>query len=91
MKIVNLKYNEFEQFVRNHPLRNYYQSVAYGTLMSNFGFKPLYIGLVHESKIVGASLILHVPIFMGFKYGYAPHGILLNYNDYQLIPDAVKA
>lgn len=90
MKIVNLKYNEFEQFVRNHPLRNYYQSVAYGTLMSNFGFKPLYIGFVHEGKLVGASLILHVPIFMGFKYGYAPHGILLNYNDYQLIPDAVK-
>ena len=58
--------------------------------MSNFGFKPLYIGFVHEGKLVGASLILHVPIFMGFKYGYAPHGILLNYNDYQLIPDAVK-
>lgn len=90
MKIVNLKYNEFEQFVRNHPLRNYYQSVAYGTLMSNFGFKPLYIGFVHEGKLVGASLILHVPIFMGFKYGYAPRGLLINYNDYKLIPEIVK-
>ena len=44
MKIVNLKYNEFEQFVRNHPLRNYYQSVAYGTLMSNFGFLRGFLG-----------------------------------------------
>lgn len=90
MKIVNLKYDEFEQFVRNHPLRNYYQSVAYGALMSNFGFHPMYIGFSHNGKLVGASLILYVPIFMGFKYGYAPHGILFNYNDFPLITDAIK-
>ncbi|MGN1000814.1 MAG: lipid II:glycine glycyltransferase FemX [Bacilli bacterium] len=90
MKIVNLKYSEFEQFARNHPLRNYYQSVAYGTLMTNFGFKASYIGFVHNGNLIGASLILHRPIFMGFKYGYAPHGLLINYNDYKLLPEAVK-
>lgn len=90
MKIVNLKYSEFENFARNHPLRNYYQSVAYGTLMTNFGFKASYIGFVHNGNLIGVSLILHRPIFMGFKYGYAPHGLLINYNDYKLLPEAVK-
>ena len=90
MKIVNLKYSEFENFARNHPLRNYYQSVAYGTLMTNFGFKASYIGFVHNGNLIGASLILHRPIFMGFKYGYAPHGLLINYNDYKLLPEAIK-
>ena len=90
MKIVSLKPNEFEQFTKNHPLKNYYQTIEYGNLMKNFGFNALYIGIIHNKKIIGASLILNRPIFMGFKYGYAPRGLLINYNDYKLIPEIVK-
>ena len=90
MKIVSLKPEEFDRFAKNHPLRNYYQSVEYGNLMKNFGFSTLYVGFVHNKKLIGASLILNVQIFMGFKYGYAPHGLLINYNDYKFIPEAIK-
>ena len=90
MKVVALKPEEFEQFAKNHPLRNYYQSVQYGNLMKNFGFNALYVGFVHNKKLIGASLILNRQIFMGFKYGYAPHGLLINYNDYNFIPIAIK-
>lgn len=90
MKIVSLKPEEFQQFAKNHPLKNYYQSVEYGNLMKNFGFNSLYIGFVHNKKLIGASLILNRPIFMGFKYGYAPHGLLINYNDYNFLPETIK-
>ena len=90
MKVVALKPEEFELFAKNHPLGNYYQSVAYGELMKKFGFNTLYIGFVHNKKLIGASLILNRQIFMGFKYGYAPRGLLINYSDYNFIPEAIK-
>ena len=90
MKIISLNEFEFESFSKNHPLRNYYQTKEYANLMKNFGFSPKYIGVVHNKTLIGASLILTVPIFMGFKYGYAPRGMLLNYNDYHLIPEIIK-
>ena len=67
MKNESLKPEEFQQFAKNHPLKNYYQSVEYGNLMKNFGFNSLYIGFVHNKKLIGASLILNRPILMGFK------------------------
>ena len=90
MKIVTLKAEEFQQFAQNHPLKNYYQSNEYANLMKNFGFNSLYVGFVHNKKLIGASLILNRPIFMGFKYGYAPHGLLVNYSDYNFLPEAIK-
>lgn len=90
MKIVNLKKQKFDEIAKGHPLSSYYQSVSYGKLMTSSGFKANYIGFVHKDLLVGVSLILSKEIFMGFKYGYAPHGILINYEDTEIINELLK-
>ncbi len=90
MKIVNIRLSDYEKLLKNNNLDNFYQSVAYGNLMSKFGFKASYLGFVHNGLLVGASLILNRPIFMGFKYGYAPHGLIINYRDKSIVPELIK-
>ena len=90
MKVVKLKAEEYEEYARKHFLGNFYQSIFYGNLMAKFGFKPNYIGFIQNDHLIGASLILDKPIFMGFKYGYAPHGLLINYENYKIIPELIK-
>lgn len=90
MKVVNLKLDAFTEFVKNSKLDNFYQSVEYGNLMSKFGFSASYVGFIHDDSIIGASLILNRPIFMGFKYGYAPHGLIVDYNNMDMLPEMIK-
>lgn len=90
LKIVFLKQNEFEDFESKHELKNFYQTISYGHLMTKFGFQENYIGFVEGDTLIGASLILSRPIFMGFKYGYAPHGLLLNYTSNEYLEQIAK-
>ena len=90
MKIVKLKKEKFDEIAKNHSLGNYYQTVAYGNLMTTCGFTPNYLGFVHNKLLVGIALILSKEIFMGFKYGYAPHGLLINYDDTNIVPELLK-
>ena len=90
MKIVKLKKEKFDEIAKNHSLANYYQSVSYGNLMTTSGFTPSYLGFVHDKLLVGVSLVLSKEIFMGFKYGYAPNGLLINYDDSNMLPLILK-
>lgn len=90
MKIVKLKKEKFDEIAKNQPLGNYYQTISYGNLMTSSGFTPNYIGFVHNNLLVGVSLILSREVFMGLKYGYAPRGLLINYEDYSIVPELLK-
>lgn len=90
MKIVRLKKEKFDEIAKQHPLSNYYQSVAYGNLMTTCGFTPNYLGFVHNKLLVGVALLLSKEIFMGFKYGYSPNGLLINYEDINIVPELLK-
>lgn len=90
MKIVTLSEQEFDNYSINHPYTSYYQSSSYGTLMNNHGLKPMYLGFYEGAQLVGASLILYKPSFVGFKYGYAPRGLLLDYKNYAQMVDISK-
>lgn len=90
MKVIRLKKEAFEKFVSENSLNNFYQSVSYGTLMEKFGFKAAYLGFLNNDELVGASLVLSRPIFMGFKYGYAPHGLIIDYTDLTLVSEMLK-
>lgn len=86
MKIVKLTPEQFDSFSSNHPLHTYYQTSAYGNLMSQEGFDPHYYGFINDQNIlIGASLILIEKLFLGYKYAYAPRGPLLDYDNKDLI------
>ena len=48
--------------------------------MISQGFKVLYIGLMENNNIIGASMLL-IERKKNFKYAYAPRGFLIDYND----------
>lgn len=91
MKIVKLTPEQFDNFSTNHPLHTYYQTSAYGNLMSSEGFEPHYYGFINDKNIlIGASLILIQKLFLGYKYAYAPRGYLIDYDNKDLIIDVTN-
>ena len=90
MVIKQIEQNVFDEFAKSHVLRNFYQTSAYGQLMSKNGYTALYIGAFNDSKLVAASLILCKSIGPNIKYGYAPRGFLINYYDTNLVKEFSK-
>lgn len=90
MKIVIIDEQQFDNYAKTHEYSSYYQSSSYGKLMNNHGLKPMYLGFYDKDKLIGASLILSKPSFMGFKYGYAPRGLLIDYNNYNQMIELAK-
>ena len=91
MKIVKLTPEQFDNFSSNHPLHTYYQTSAYGNLMSQEGFDPHYYGFINDQNIlIGASLVLVQKLFLGYKYAYAPRGYLIDYDNKDLIIDVTN-
>lgn len=90
MKIVKLSSSQFDKFASSHIYRNYFQSSMYADVMSKFGYKTNYIGIVNEyNKLVGATLIIYKEVFMKYKIAYAPRGILFNYENKEAIDELV--
>ena len=86
MKIVKLNSKQFDLFTENHRYRNYYQTSMYSNVMSKFGYKTQYLGVVNENNsLIGAALILYRTIFMKYKIAYAPRGFLFNYENKQKV------
>ena len=82
MKIVKLNSAQFDKFATSHKYRNYFQSSMYGNVMSKFGYRSQYLGIVNEyNKLIGATLIIYKEVFMKNKIAYAPRGILFNYEN----------
>ena len=91
MRIVNLKSNEFTEFVNNHPLRNYCQTIEYAKVMSDMGYTYDLIGYKDDSNnLVGASLILKKKIGTFAKYVYAPKGVLVDYYKTEILKMFIK-
>lgn len=92
MKIVKLNAAQFDKYVSNHRYRNYYQTSMYGSVMSKFGYKTQYIGIVNESnKLIGATLLIYKNVFMKNKMAYAPRGILFDYENADNVENLVGA
>lgn len=88
MKIVELTNQQFDEYAKTHPLTNYCQTSKYALVMADMGYNYDYIGFVDENnEIHAASLILTKKITASVKYGYAPKGFLINYNDKALLED----
>lgn len=85
MKIRELTNEEFKSFSDNYNQKSIYQTVEYALVMNTQNFDSYYLGLVDDTEqILAASLIL-IQKKSKFKYGYAPRGFLIDYNDENLL------
>ncbi len=93
MRIVTLKKEEFDDFSSKHVLNTYFQSSNYAEFAKiNDGFNVHFLGFVDEvsGRIIGASLMLYKTLFWGYKYAYAPRGILMDYEDSETVNNITK-
>lgn len=86
MIIKEINKNVFDEFSNAHPLHNCFQTSNYGILMKN-KYEIMYIGGYKNNSLVAASLILYKSIAPTVKYGYAPRGFIIDYNNNTLITE----
>ena len=91
MQIKEISTTLFDNFANNHPLGSFYQSSSYALVMAELGYDYDYIGYVDSNdKIVAASLIMHKKIGFFSRYGCAPKGFLIDYNNTELLQNFTK-
>lgn len=84
MELKELSNEEFYQFIQNYPVKSIFQTPEYGFVMNAQNYDSLFLGLVDNKKVVAASLIL-IEKLKAFKYAYAPRGLLVDYEDSDLL------
>lgn len=89
MEIKLLKPTEFFEFTKKFKPSSVYQTVGYARTMEKQKYEILYIGLIDDNYLKAASLILVYKI-NGFKYGLAPRGFLIDYNNENLLTNFTK-
>ena len=80
MYIKELSLMEFSEYSKDNIIGNYYQSINYAMLKAEEGYEYEFIGLVDNTDIIAASLILYKKIGNTF-YGYSPRGFLIDYSN----------
>lgn len=90
MIIKEINQKEFDAFIFNHIQNSYFQTSNYSTLMNNYKYDCIYIGVYKENKLIGTSLILYKSIAPLVKYGYAPRGFIFDYLNEELFEEFTK-
>lgn len=90
MRVYKIDEKRFDDFVLTCPYQSYYQSSSYGRIMHNTGYKVEYYGFERSGRLVGVTLIIIKNIFMNFKYGYCPRGIIIDYTQSNEIDECTR-
>lgn len=88
MKIIELTEIQFKNYSKLHSSRNYFQTIEYSNVKSNYS--RLLLGFINENNntIMGATLILEKNIGK-LKFGKVPGGFLIDYDNDNLFKDFV--
>ena len=88
MKIITLDEREFDNFSNSHKYNSYFQSSNYAEFAKeNDNYSAHYLGFVedNDNQLFGAAMMLYKPLFWGYKYAYAPRGLLIDYENDKMV------
>lgn len=88
--IDNVEELEYEEFVSNHEKSHFMQSYYFGLVMKNKNFKPHYVGMKKNNKLVATALILEKHLFGKYCYFYSPRGFIIDYKNQELLEQFTK-
>lgn len=89
MQLVILNEKEFKDFAYNHEQASFLQTIGWGKLKENNGWKYEFLGFKKGKKIIAATLLLSKITPVKKKMFYAPHGFILDYHNYDLLDNFV--
>lgn len=90
MEFVELKSEEFNQVCNNFEGNSFYQNSSWAKIKEYTGWIHYFVGVKKNNEIIACSLILGKKIYLNQYLYYAPRGMLLNYNDLELLEFFVK-
>ncbi len=85
MQFKELNENEYTSFALNHPYASFQQTPEMMKVKQMEGRKTCYLGVVKDDEIVAASCFTQLPVMKTFTYLYANRGILMDYEDDELV------
>ena len=90
MRIIELTETQFKNYSKLHSSRNYFQTIEYANVKSDYN--KLFLGFMNENNntIMGATLILEKNINK-LKIGLVPGGFLIDYNNDNLFKDFITS
>ena len=74
---------EFNEFAGNHENTHLLQSYQWAQVKSTY--KPLYVGVKEDDKLVATALILIRSLPLGQKFAYIPRGPLIDFTNLELL------
>lgn len=88
MQLVELSEKEFKEFADNHPQISFHQTVEWGKLKEENGWKSHLLGLKDQNKkIVAGCLLLSKMTPIKRAMFYSPRGFLIDYNNEKLLKE----
>lgn len=90
MELKQLTEEEFKDFAYHHEQASFLQTVGWGKLKEDNGWKCEFIGMEKKKKIIAATMLLSKMTPIKKKMFYAPHGFLLDYTDFELLDEFVS-
>ena len=85
MEFSILTEKEYREFYENYSQASFMQSIELSKLKEEYGAKVHLVGVKKDKSVVAASMVLENSTVLNKKIFYAPRGLMVNYNDYELL------
>lgn len=85
MKFTELTEKEYDKFVSHNKLAAYTQSLDFKKFKENNHATCYLVGVKEDNKVVAAALLYSIRTFLGKKRFYSPRGLILDYNNEELL------
>lgn len=85
MQFITLSESEFSQFANTHELRNLWQTTEMAHLREQRGFKIYYVGVKDDNKLLAATMLTTIPVFLKYTLAQALRGYLIDFKNKELL------
>lgn len=85
MEFTELTEKEFREFSSTHSLKSFMQTPEMAKMRERNGYVPYYVGVKKENEIMAATMMGARKTHFGYNEFYAPRGLLVDYENYELL------
>lgn len=85
MEFLEIKEKEYHLFWENHPLKTFLSAPEISKLRKKSGWNTYFVGVKVQGKLVGSAMLLSHKRHFGKYEFYSPRGILVDYNDKEVL------
>ena len=85
MEFKELTEDEFRLFIKDNPSSSFMQTPELAHLKEERGSIKHYVGVLENEKIIAGSLLLEDKTILNKRMFYAPRGLIVDYNNYELL------